>query len=204
MNYKKNYGFTLLETLVSLLIFTLIAILLSSMIGFSLELRVSAIENIKNWKFNELQQFWFRSVISSVILDYTDKNDSVRFYGNEQQIHGITISPLNGISNVPTEFTWKIEETKTGKYLIYYENNLNKNSWVIKKLSMDFAEFSYLKDNKLYNKWPKENFDEKTPFYPLPDIIVLNASNQFRKKFTWIANIIYSEQYRIDFRNLND
>jgi hypothetical protein len=53
----------------------------------------------------------------------------------------------------------------------------------------------------MYGEWPLE----KDSLYPsLPDFMLLEMTDTFGKEISWIVNIPYNKEYRVDFRILEN
>jgi prepilin-type N-terminal cleavage/methylation domain-containing protein len=149
-------GFTLLETLITLVFFGVIV---------SLSLQVSALPRAfglfeKRTSSNAMEEAllhrWWRDSVSATI----DMEDSAGFSGTKREFRGATGASLDGVPGRPTTYGWRLGETESGALQLEY---LCHDGVVWPIQPMRAAYFSYLDhDGGEHEIWPPSSESRRT------------------------------------------
>lgn len=159
MTRSRQRGFTLLETLVMLIISSLaVMMLFQALAGFNHSReRVAALEGVRN--NDAVMLGWiresFRGVVAIDAPGTTPKPDdpAAGLRGTDQGFTALTVAPLLGPSGVPVKIQWSIENGADGKQLIYREAGQAPLTLPLRGTSE--LQFAYLDHNgKTTTSWP--------------------------------------------------
>lgn len=111
-------GFTLLETLVALVITALASVLIIQGVSHTLMLRERVIEHTQYQREDALRRAWFQDTVSTLIADL-QRIESHRFQGGPGGFAGLTLAPLQEQAGVPTAVQWYLEREDDIVHLFY-------------------------------------------------------------------------------------
>jgi len=184
---KQYSGFTLLETLVVLVLVSLISVLLMQGLGFVMQLRTHFVEQIDDLQQGALQEHWFRSSTSSLFP--ASKTSPYLFHGKPKVLTGLTMAAINQDIGVPTPFKWALQ-TEQDRTILYYYPDLIKQpnlKWQVMDWYGHEGKFQYLSTTgRWFNQWPPDKF-EQIP--QLPEAILFTAKRR-QHTLQWLVNII--------------
>jgi general secretion pathway protein J len=188
-------GFTLLEMLVVLVLVGLISTLLLQGFSYVLHLRTRFLIHLENAQQGALKEYWFRGTVAAILADY--KNGEHIFQGNERQLTGLTIAPLDNVAGVPSTLTWQLQSAD-GMTILNYQNSRGE-SWEVARWQGNEGHFSYRAvDGKWYDQWPPKLGMEPPQ---LPRLIVLEGIRH-QTPFTWVVKMIERDYSRWDVRKM--
>ena len=182
-------GFTLLEVLVVLLVVSLISTLLVQGISMVLAVRYRFVDQLNFQQTGVLQSYWFRQVCMGLTPDQPGRGGV--FLGTHQQIHGLTLSPLQGESGMTKQVDLKLEQNAADMVLSYRQGDgrfLELARWPASQ-----GGFYYLDgDGRWYEQWPPPVLENVTQ---LPAAVMLKV-DRGRGPLAWFAAITARRQPR--------
>ena len=185
-SFKTN-GFTLVETLVVLVLLGLILSILFQGIGLIGKVNERLIPKLQQQQLIHLQQLWFRDTVSGLVAGF---NANEMFHGSEIEFGGLTVNSLASEVIAPAVIKWSISPNNSGKSLIYQQGK--ETHWNIQDYpSESKPQFAYLNSKgKWLSKWiPQKGLNQGNQ---LPEAISLHFFlNQH--EFWWIATV-YGEK----------
>ena len=152
MAFGRQQGFTLLEMLVTLMLTSLVAVLLTQGVSQMLMLRERILEHTEFQRENMLRRAWFTDSINDLIADIplVERNG---FHGDSRSIQGLSLSPMAALSGVPIVMNWRLEADEDVWHLLYRESGsheLRVWSW-----RADWAYFSFFDSRTSWvGQWP--------------------------------------------------
>jgi hypothetical protein len=159
MTRSHRSGFTLLETLVMLIISSLaVMMMFQALAGFNRSReRIGAIEGVRN---NDVVVLgWvrdsFRGVVAIDTPGATPKPDdpAAGLHGTADGFTALTVAPLLGPAGVPVKVQWSVEHGANGSHLIYQEEGQPPLTLPLRNASD--LHFSYLdQEGKAMTNWP--------------------------------------------------
>jgi len=175
-------GFTLMEMLVVLVLVSVVSGLLMEGFGYVLRLRLSVTQHLKNQRILQLQEHWYRNLVSGIIVN--PREEPALFQGDQLKLQGLSINTLNAPSGVPQKFTLTLssqDNTIALKYKI-----TEKEEWVLGQWTAQKASFSYL-DNEggWVSAWPPKM---GAVSQQLPEAIQLQIDS-IENPVNWIVSI---------------
>lgn len=144
-----QYGFTLMEVLVTLVLVSLATMLMFQTLGSYriAKERVSAQSGVIDR--GALFDAWFRESIQSL-----HANKRVVFEGDEQSLAGMTLASSFGMAGAGIAMRWSLAEGRPGDWRIRYAED-DKQRWELSLAATRRARFGYLDDTgKLHDAWP--------------------------------------------------
>lgn len=171
---RRERAFTLMETLVMLLISAMaMALMFQALAGFNRSReRVAALEGVRNNGTVVLD--WLRDSIRGLVaFDMTgltvNADDPVLgLKGNAQGFTATTLNPLLGTTGVPVTVSWQVQPAADGDRLVYRETGQPPLTLPLREVGT--LHFDYLdKDGKAHASWPPQLGLQK----PLPQAVEL-------------------------------
>jgi prepilin-type N-terminal cleavage/methylation domain-containing protein len=217
---KSQAGFSLLEILVVLMIFSLISVMLMQGLAYTLDMRGRLLFHLQRLQHSAMQQAWFISTVEGIVADYEDlPPDQIRrFEGKPLEFHALASSTLHAAPGVPAEFGWKLENDGGNVILQYLPGAKKEDAWEVAHWQGSEAGFRYLAPNGIwYDRWPPQETEWFMPpdwvsptwaqgrsmyLRPKPQIpraIMLQAQAQGRP-LLWLARLVDLDLPRVDFR----
>jgi prepilin-type N-terminal cleavage/methylation domain-containing protein len=162
---RAQAGFTLLETIVTLVVVSLIVVVLMQALQQALGLRTRLLRFERETRMSTLQEQWFRDTVSSAIPDLPDALGPIR--GDAAALALVTAAPLRGAG--PERIGWSLQAEGSTQALIY----AGADKAPVRVVGgLRDAAFSYLDaDGRWRNGWRQE---EGRP--PLPRMVRLAAT----------------------------
>jgi general secretion pathway protein J len=111
----RDAGFTLLETIVTLVVVSLIVTVLMQMLHQSLGLRARLLRHERASRVSGLQEQWFRDTVSSAVADLPDAYGAMSGTGDSLEL--VTPAPLEGTGL--QRVRWRLEGGAGGDALTY-------------------------------------------------------------------------------------
>lgn len=199
--YLNQRGFTLLEMLVVLIISSFVSVLLMQGLGFILQLQGRFVEQLEDLQEGALQEYWFRSTVSSTLADYKDIEPNHVFQGDSTHFSGLTVAGLDADAGVPTEFSWTLNHV-ADTVVLQYQQTSNEVAWQVAQWQGNEGEFRYLtRDGQWFEQWPPKTLGVEAP--QLPRAILLSGKRR-QQSFAWIVPLLAKDQTPIDYRLLED
>ena len=165
MNCK---GFTLLETLVVLVIVGLSSTLIYQTSGFFFQIYSRIGSHIGEDSRAELAHNWLQESIMHLSPNY--RKPSGGFNGTPSILQFESLSGLESLAGVPVEQHWEIVSTGIGSKLVYLSSI--GNEWVVKEDEQIQYEFRYQDTSGAWlMEWSEKNSDG------LPRMIMLGSAS---------------------------
>lgn len=186
---RPAYGFTLLETLVALVITALASVLLMQGLSQALMLRERVIEHTQFQREDILRRAWFTDSVNALIADLP-RIDRHRFEGSAEGFRGLTLAALQEPPGVPVSIGWSLEQ-ETDIFHLYYQqpDRDRQRAW---SWRADSARFSYFDPQQGWvPEWPPEGGGGA----PLPQAIALTTEWR-AQPLTWVAAVLGSRTVR--------
>lgn len=108
-------GFTLLETIVTLVIVSMIVVVLMQALRQSLALRTRILQHEQGARMDALQEQWFRDTVRGAIADLPDALGTMR--GGATELELVTAAPLSGPGLA--KIRWSLRQGPSGASLVY-------------------------------------------------------------------------------------
>lgn len=112
---RSQGGFTLLETIVTLVIVSLIVVVLMQALQQSLGLRTRVLRFERGTRMATLQEQWFRDSVASAIVDLPDALGTMQ--GDGDALALVTAAPLQG--DGPARVGWSLRPEGDAQALVY-------------------------------------------------------------------------------------
>jgi prepilin-type N-terminal cleavage/methylation domain-containing protein len=157
-------GFTLLETIVTLVIVSLIVVVLMQALQQALGLRTRLLRFERETRMATLQESWFRDSVSSAMADLPDAFGPMR--GGEDEVSMISAAPLEGAG--PARIGWALRRDGNLQALVYTATGTDPLQVV---RGLRDASFSYLDASGRWQRTWKQDEDA-----PLPRMVRLQAT----------------------------
>lgn len=138
MSRRAASGFTLLETIVTMVIVSLIVVVLMQALQQSLGLRTRLLRHERETRMAALQEQWFRDSVSSAVADLPDALG--RMDGDGKAFELVSASPLSGRGL--GRIRWALQPVEGGFALVYGDQEWH-DLQVIRGPLRD-ASFAYL------------------------------------------------------------
>lgn len=146
---RRASGFTLMETLVMLVMVSLAVTLMFQMLGNYRIAKERVAGQAGAIDRRGLVQAWFVSSMQGLVADI-DRG----VQGDGSQVAGLTLSPLVGSAGAPTEVTWSLADESGAQSIVYAESGQER--WRLPlRPGMEPARFVYLDGlGEVHDQWP--------------------------------------------------
>lgn len=188
-------GFTLMETLVVLVITSLVSVVLVQGFGLLLSARTSVQEKLVSIDQTSLEQNMVLAPLRGIVPDYPERPNV--FAGTPQQLHGITVQPLQARTGTPVPFTLTIDydSARDESSLTYQE--INTDPLVIARWEGRDGAFAYRDlTGPWHEVWPPKN-DSEAP--QTPWLIRIEKGSGFPSNL--VANVGGTHRRPLRFRD---
>lgn len=172
-------GFTLLETIVTLVIVSLLAAALMQSLGHFLNLRTRMLRLHAEVRMEALQEAWFRESISAALNDLPDAMGM--FNGEADRIELLTAAAV-GQDGIARE-QWMLRAASQGNALWHVDARGRET--VLIPAGLSNARFEYLDSS---GTWRREWKADPDTTSPIPRLVRLSARTS-RGELNWIAAI---------------
>lgn len=175
-------GFTLLETLVTLVVVAMITALLMQALGFSLGVRERLLRHQAIVRVGALQEQWFRDSVSAAAADLADGLGAAQ--GTSQQFSLVSADPLGGAGL--RRITWALVPRNDGLALVYRDDAGTELEIISGPLGQ--ARFDYLDQAGAFvADWAPDAKDQRAPV--LPRLVRMQAQTT-RGELLWLVPLI--------------
>lgn len=205
---RKNRGFTLVEMLVALAIFSLLITALLSGFHRGLAMWEQSAKKEQIWQTLLLRQQWLRSLFSQTLLgNYTKSQEDVYvpfFQGSARQLNIMTASPLldNPGHTKPIQLKFELDIERHEYTLYYVEGEWHTDP--DRDIHWNETRVPLLQHLK------QGNFSYEAFAFPLPEMIEAStlskyAKQRYREKTEWLNNYdaeqmwLFPRRVKIDF-----
>jgi hypothetical protein len=178
-----HFGFSLLETLVALVITALASVLLMQGLSQALMLRDRILEQTQFQREDILRRAWFKDSVNALMADLP-RIQRHRFDGTPDGFRGLTLAALQERPGVPVPIGWSVEQEADVFHLYYQQPDRDRQRvWSWRAQS---ARFAYFDPQRGWQpEWPPPERDAA----PLPQAIALTT--QWRDRpLTWVAAVL--------------
>ncbi len=155
MTRFKSRGFTLVEILVVMIITGFIVAILLQSLHQIFRLQTHFGSEIFHTQNGAMYADWFRQSINGLMPDYKDGKH--KFRGEQQQMSGLTLSPLGLEGGALTPFAWRLEfDPRSGQTGLYYGDAGEKQP-ALPMLAWqgNSGRFIYIDaENEHHDSWP--------------------------------------------------
>ncbi len=167
----RSWGFTLLEIFVVLIITGFIVAILLQSLQQVFRLQTQFSSEIFHTQNGAMYADWFRQTINGLMPD--DPGGPQRFRGDQRQMSGFTLTPLDQETGTPAAFAWRLEfDAPSGLTSLYYGDTGGKKAKPILSWQSNTGRFIYMDaGNEAHDNWPP--FLGKWP--QLPSAIYLES-----------------------------
>lgn len=175
---SRNAGFTLLETIVTLVIVSLLVAVLMQALNHTLNLRTRLLRHQGEARLAVLQEAWFRDSVAAALIDLPDGLGEMQ--GTVDGMELVTARPLAGTG--PARARWSLRGTEGGMALHYWDGQLGEIIAVPAPLRD--ARFAYMgSDGAWREAWkPAKDAEER-----LPRLIRFEAATGTGTISWWVA-----------------
>lgn len=173
---RRQSGFTLLETIVTLVIVSLIVVVLMQALQQALGLRTRLLRFERETRMATLQEQWFRDSVSSAMVDLPDAFGIAQ--GDRDGFAMVVAAPLQGAG--PARISWALRRDGDAQALVYAGAGTGPLQVV---RGLRDASFAYLDaGGRWHDAWKQE---EKAP---LPRMVRLEAATA-SGRLLWLVPI---------------
>lgn len=171
-------GFTLLETIVTLVIVSLLVAVLMQALNQTLGLRARLLRHQGEARLAVLQESWFRDSVATALIDLPDGLGAMS--GTPDAIELVSARPLVG--NGPARVRWSLQRVTGGNALHYWDERIGDVTVVAGPLRN--ARFSYLDgEGEWHDRWePGPEAADR-----LPRLVLFEAQTGAGKIAWWVA-----------------
>lgn len=179
---QHQQGFTLLETLVALVIASLVSVLIMQGLSHALMLRERVLELTQYQREDALRRGWFNDSVQSLVADLPEI-ERHRFEGEANGFRGLTLSALQELPGVPTTMAWQLEREGEIFRLLYGQGgNSGQLAWAWQAPRARFSYFS--PETGWQEAWPPAGYQGP----PLPALVAFETEWRGRP-VTWVAAV---------------
>lgn len=148
MNRSGARGFTLLETIVTLVVVSLIVVVLMQALQQALGLRTRLLRHERDTRMSALQEEWFRDSVSAAVADLPDALG--RMEGTPASVELVSAAPLSGSGL--DRIRWTLQPVEGGYALEYGDREVR--ALPVVRGPLQDAAFSYMDaDGQWHDEW---------------------------------------------------
>ena len=174
-------GFTLLETLVVLVLVSLLSVLMVQGLSHALMLRERVLDLTQFQREDALRRGWFQDTAQGLLADL-ERIEDHQFTGTSERFSGYSLAPLLGPPGAPAVIEWRLEQT--GELFRLYYRQQDAPPRLTWEWRTDQAEFVYFAPEVGWvSQWPPAQLDGTSA---LPAVVALQASWR-GDRLTWAA-----------------
>ena len=173
-------GFTLLETIVTLVVVSLIVTVLMQMLHQALGLRGRLLRYERASRTSGLQEQWFRDTVSSAVADLPDAYGAMS--GTPDSLELVTPVPLEGEGLQRVQ--WRLERDASG-YALTYAHDGGPALPVVPGPLRE-AAFAYLDAE---GRWQPEWKPDEAALDVLPRMVRLQAETATGGELLWVVPV---------------
>lgn len=178
----RSSGFTLVETLVVLVLVSLIATLLTQSLVYVLSLRERVLDQVDKTRRGSLSELWYRQSVNGTVADLVELDR--QFAGAADGFSAITLAPIHLDYGVPTRIRWGLSSDADRHALIYTPEDAEPLT--VLRWQGAAGAFRYLgHDGEWHDEWPPR-FGVETRQLPAA---VLFQSWQRGEPQLWLTSI---------------
>ncbi len=156
---RRAAGFTLLETLVTLVIVSMIVVVLMQALRHSLALRTRILQHGQAARMDALQEQWFRDTVHGALADLPDGLGAMN--GGPAGLELVSAAPLSGAG--VAKIRWSLREGEAGMALFY--DDARWQDLVVLPGPLRDARFEYLgADGTWQAEWTQPPVAAVLPF----------------------------------------
>lgn len=119
MGRLRHAGFTLLETLVVMILVGLLATLLMQGLRLVSDWRSRYLDTLAEVQGRAMREYWFRTTVGGILPVHPAEEGA--FGGDEMTFSGLSLETLDGDPGVPMAFGWRLQR-RAGKLILQYRN----------------------------------------------------------------------------------
>ena len=176
-------GFTLLETLVALVIASLVTVLLMQGLSHALMLRERVLEITQFQREDALRRGWFQDVVQALVADL-ERVEAHRFSGSASGFNGLTLAALQEAPGVPAVAEFRIEREGEVVRLLYREQQgPEQRVWAWRSEQAGFSY--YAPETGWTSRWPP---DTNGPARALPAAVAFESTWR-GAPLSWVAAV---------------
>jgi prepilin-type N-terminal cleavage/methylation domain-containing protein len=197
----REQGFTLIEIIVVIVLFSLITTLSIQGIGYVLGQRARMAQFQQNMVTTTLRHQWFIEAIGG--LSVPPEDEAYVFTGSAHEFHGFSIAPLINPELPGTDISWKISTVRGLRSLVYYQantENINAEIPVVNGIAGE-AYFRYLDETGIFHsQWPPAaRSANRSRSNTLPEAISLYMGSG-SEEISWLARIANAKNVKVTER----
>lgn len=180
MYAHRQTGFSLLEAIVTLVIFSLLITVLMQALQHALQVRQRVVRHQQVARTDALQSRWFRDSVAAVIATATD--EGLTMEGDEREMRIFTQTTLEGRALGPVR--WRLQPMQGGDELRYQSDGWGGEVSIMRGPLSD-VRFSYMDEQGGWNtSWQPDPADGVR----LPRAVLLEGDGP-TGTFTWVVAI---------------
>ena len=145
---RRQSGFSLLEAIVTLVIFSLLVTVLMQALQQGLQVRERVARHLQVARTDSLQSRWFRDSIEATIA--TAAGEGMAMEGDERSLRLFSHAPLEGPALA--EIHWRLQPAQGGDELRYASDGWEGEVSVVRG-PLEEARFSYMDEE---GRWQRE------------------------------------------------
>lgn len=180
VHLRRQTGFSLLEAIVTLVIFSLLVTVLMQALQHALQVRERVFRHQQVARIYALQSRWFRDSIAASIT--TAAGEGLIMEGDERGVRFYTQSALEDRGY--GQIRWRLQAARGGDELRYISDDRNREILVMPG-PLAATRFAYLDET---GSWQREWKPKTGDAIRLPRAIMLEGEGP-SGAFTWIAGI---------------
>jgi prepilin-type N-terminal cleavage/methylation domain-containing protein len=144
-------GFTLVETLVVLVLVSLIATLLTQSLVYVFSLRTRVLEQVDSTRQAALSERWYRQSVNGTVADLAELERE--FVGTADGFSAVTLAPVHLDYGVPTRIRWELVSDEDRHALTYEAEDAE--GFTVLSWQGAPGGFRYLgHDGEWHDQWP--------------------------------------------------